>query len=161
MEIFKKWKLIGMIACLSIPGVAAAQSVDAPGNIFYQMPSGEIVTRDATLRVPARGIGNVELIASGGSFVAERFFSREANGRTVFYVVFADYPGASEDDRAVYRGTYVRGSNLALYYGDVFVTDHRNCETDAAIESLFGADSAAEFDDATYVAGFSFSATIN
>ena len=96
-------------------------SIDAPGKVFYKLPDESIVKRDVVLTVPSRGEGKVYLRSGRISVEAARFFSRELNGRTIFYVIFDQYPGqSSENELAVYRGTYTRGSNLALYYGDVF-----------------------------------------
>ncbi|MFK7822518.1 MAG: hypothetical protein AB8G05_00050 [Oligoflexales bacterium] len=96
-------------------------SIDAPGKVFYKLPDQSIVKRDVVLSVPSRGEGKVFLKQGRIHVEAEKFFSREINGRTVFYVIFDQYPGqSSEDESLVYRGTYTRGTNLALYYGDVF-----------------------------------------
>jgi len=135
-----------------------AQSIEAPGKIFYKMPSGEIATRNVTLQVPARGQGEVILRGNQNEIVAERFFSRTQNGRTIFYVIFDEFPGRQESERAVYRGTYSRGTNKALYYGDVFVvTDGSSSDEDLHF-SL--SEVEEESPDARYVAGFYFKAEI-
>ena len=152
-------KVLGLIIvamCFSLTGYAA--SIDAPGQVFYKMPNGEIVKRAATLQVPSRGQGQVVLKGAQSNLVAERFFSKKKNGRTIFYVVFDKFPGKKADQRAVYRGTYARGSNMALYYGDVFIVD----ENDASGDDLHYLLSEIEEQsrDATYVAGFYFKSEI-
>ncbi len=99
---------------------AGGTVVSAPGSVFYKMPSGEIVTREATLLLPARGEGEVKLQYADTEVVAASFSSRKENGRTIFYVLFRDPPGAPAGTEMVFMGTYTRGSNLAVYYGDMF-----------------------------------------
>ena len=132
----------------------AEGSIEAPGKVFYKMPDESIVKRDVVLSVPSRGEGKVYLRNGRISVEAERFFSKKINGRTVFYVVFDQYPGQSNEDEAlVYRGTYTRGSNLALYYGDVFKVN-RAVSTEEEIH--YGLTALDNNYSPKYVAGFYF-----
>jgi hypothetical protein len=97
-----------------------AGSVVANGGVFYKMPSGELITRDASLEVPARGQGDVILRSGDYTLTAHGFKTVHKGDRTVFYVVFVNPPGAPENFAVTYRGSYLRGSNGAKYWGDVF-----------------------------------------
>ena len=157
-----KYFLKGLVAtALLLTGSMQAQgrSVDAPGQIFYKMPTGKIVTRDAVLQVPSRGQGDVVLKGNGQYFKADRFFNKTVNGRTVFYVVFTEFPGARLGQEAVYRGTYSRGSNLAMYYGDVFVVSGNYASDQDLHRDLTAGDiNSDDTAKAKYVAGFYFKA---
>ena len=151
-------KILGLVLLtigFSLP--VFAESIDAPGKVFYKMPSGEIAARDAVLQVPSRGQGEVILKGSQSEIVAERFFSKSQNGRTVFYVVFDEFPGRQAGEEAVYRGTYTRGTNKALYYGDVFIVTDDGSSDD---NLHFRLSQVEESSDARYVAGFYFKAGI-
>ena len=135
-----------------------AQSVVADGKVFYQLPAGEIVYRGVSLEVPARGQGDVVLRGENSeeAVVADRFFSVESAGRVVFYVVFRDPPGSQPGTLGIWRGTYLRGSNQATYYGEVFTKpDPGTLPTVADAENGLIVD-----DEATYAAGFWFVAPI-
>jgi hypothetical protein len=95
-------------------------SVVAEGKVTYKMPSGELVSRDVSLEVPARGEGEVVLRSGDWEVRSSNFKSGENHGRKVFVVVFENVPGAPAGSKAVYHGTYMRGSNRAIYYGDVW-----------------------------------------
>ena len=77
------------------------------------------------LEVPARGEGDVILKSqnSGFELIAKKFFTRKAKGKTTFYVVFDGLkrPGSNGPETTmVLKGAYLRGSNMALYYGDIY-----------------------------------------
>lgn len=117
---------VGSLLALAMPALADnAGSVTATGGVFYKMPSGELVKRDATLEVPARGQGDVILRSGSLELKAHGFKTIRSHGRSVFYVVFLNPPGAPENTAAVYRGSYLRGSNAAKYWGDVFSKVYR------------------------------------
>lgn len=105
----------------AIAGAPTDSSVVAPGGVFYKMPSGEMVLRDASLEVPARGEGKVILRSGLIEMTAHGFKTIHSHGRAVFYVVFLNPPGAPENTAVLYRGSYLRGSNAANYWGDVFI----------------------------------------
>ena len=119
------------------------------------MPNNEIVKRDVSLRIPARGQGDVVLVGQN-ELVADRFFSKEVAGRTVFYVVFSGFPGATEGQKSVFRGTYLRGSNKAIYYGNVYIVDPQEMpDSEKDIHSMISGERNARF-----AAGFKFAVDI-
>lgn len=135
--------------------VAVAQNVEVDGLFYFKTQSDEIAREQAMISVPSRGEGDVIVTAFGREMVADRFFSREDAGRTVFYVVFDDAEcllpgeGFSHDHSVVMRGTYLRGSNLVLYVGEVFKVHH----------SVLGSkieDFEANYRRHEYLGGFAF-----
>ena len=143
------------IALAFVGTSAMAESIEAPGKVFYKMPNNEIVKREVSLRIPARGQGDVVLVGNE-ELVADRFFSKEIAGRTVFYVVFSGFPGAEEGQTSVFRGTYIRGSNKALYYGNVYLVDPQEMpDEEKDIHVMISGEH-----NATYVAGFKFAVDI-
>ncbi len=142
----------------------AVDSVEAPGKIFYKMPSGEIVKRQAALVVPARGEGDVVLKVGDHEKVAHHFFSTHKNGRVIFYVVFVRDHELEEGYAKVFRGTYLRGTNKAIYYGDIFKVrseGHRNDELVNELEDSMEEGDEHPHHDATYLGGFKFKALIS
>ncbi len=139
---------------------AGAMSVDAPGRVTYMMPSGEIVQREMVLEVPAMGMGNVVLKGSKESFTADRFFSRKLHGRTVFYVVFSGFPASAENEIAVYRGTYRRGTNLAVYLGETYILQDKSMSDQAIHDQLSSLPGEGESADIKNIAAFHFEAPV-
>jgi hypothetical protein len=154
--------MLKILAVAGISGIlltsapAQSQSIEAKGVVTYKMPSGEIVQRPTGLEVPSRGQGDVILRGGSSEFVADRFFTRQEAGRSVFYVVFKNFPGAELGDMAVYRGTYLRGTNLALYYGDVYKGKDAD-QTDDTIHTML---TSLDQGDYRYVAGFYFESKV-
>jgi hypothetical protein len=142
MKILLKTLALTFSLLLSSAAMAAG-SVEATGKVFYKKPSGEIVQREMSLEVPSRGQGQVVLKWESGSLVADSFSSRQESGRTIFYVLFRNVPFAPAGTEMAFKGTYSRGTNVALYYGDLF-------------SRLSGTDNAAW----NYVGGFDFRAPI-
>ncbi|NBQ53244.1 MAG: hypothetical protein EBU49_06665 [Proteobacteria bacterium] len=130
---------IAVVALFAVAGSQAMASppaegsVVAQGGVFYKMPSGEMVLRDATLEVPARGEGNVILRSGLIEMTAHGFKTVHSHGRAIFNVVFLNPPGAPENTAVLYRGSYLRGSNAANFWGDVFI---RTFSTSAALSAL-------------------------
>ncbi|MEY4632497.1 MAG: hypothetical protein RIQ81_2617 [Pseudomonadota bacterium] len=153
---------------LAMPALAdSAGSVTAAGGVFYKMPSGELVKRDVTLEVPARGQGDVILRGANLELKAHGFKTVRKQGRSVFYVVFLNPPGAPENTAAVYRGSYLRGSNAAKYWGDVFSKVYQTEElaqltgtqnVDAFVSDL--EDDSGKEDDWRHAGGFWFGVDI-
>ena len=149
-----KTLMIALVLALASTS-AIAGSIEAPGKVIYKMPNNEIVKRDVSLRIPARGQGDVVLVGQN-ELVADRFFSKEVAGRTVFYVVFSGFPGATEGQKSVFRGTYLRGSNKAIYYGNVYIVDPQEMpDSEKDIHSMISSERNAKF-----AAGFKFAADI-
>ena len=130
-------------------------AVVATGEVFYKIPErNEIVNRAMSLSVPARGIGNVVLISSRGTEInSSRFWTGEDHGRKVFHVLFSALKNPtdpnSESIDMLFVGTYIRGANLASYYGDIYFG--------AAASSIEMAQTLEGFN---HVGGFSFKSTI-
>lgn len=143
--------VLASVAALS--STALAESVTAPGHVVYKMPSGELVTRNVSLEVPARGEGDVFLIAGDQKVKAEAFKSMTLNGRTIFAVLFLNPPGAPTGTADIYLGTYMRGTNEAIYYGDIY---KKTVQADGMFDE--------NWDDVTHgvthVGGFHFSAPV-
>lgn len=170
-------------AFISLPMVYAANSqqidgdgttsVLADGKVFYKMPStGAIVKRDVQLSVPSQGKGDVVLYVKSSSaedsstvamIKADDFFSTHHNGRVVFYVVFKNPPHSPANTMKVFRGTYVRGTNVAIYSGEVF---SRTYSSERSMRMVFTKDiiEFKTFDKVpskfSYKAGFWFKAQV-
>lgn len=114
----KTFFAIGFAASLFIS--SASFAVEVPGKVFYKMPAGELVQREVSLDVPARGQGKVILKSAHHSLESHAFKTKKVNGRTIFSVLFLNPPGAPANTAMVLTGTYLRGSNYVAYYGDVY-----------------------------------------
>ena len=102
---------------LSMAITAHAAPVD--GKIVYQLPSGEIVDREVRLDVPPRGIGEVILSGEKFEWRTENFWTVKKAGQEKFYAVFkAEFMGMKST--ILFKGTYIRGTNKILYYGDFY-----------------------------------------
>ena len=97
-----------------------AFAVEVPGKVIYKMPSGELVRRDVTLDVPPRGQGKVVWKTANYRVESHAFKTKKHLGRTIFSVLFLDVPGAPEGTAMALVGSYLRGSNEVIYYGDVY-----------------------------------------
>ena len=95
-------------------------AVEVPGKVIYKMPSGELVRRDVTLDVPARGQGKVIWKTANYRVESHAFKTKKHLGRTIFSVLFLDVPGAPEGTAMALVGSYLRGTNEVIYYGDVY-----------------------------------------
>jgi hypothetical protein len=107
---------------------ASAMAVDHPGHLkaeghaFYK-EGKKIEKKLVNLFVPKMGKGKVILEVGGKEAESHGFKTVDVNGRKVFYVVFTDLKGitgAPKDTAYLLRGTYMRGDNVAVYYGDFF-----------------------------------------
>ena len=67
-------------------------------------------------------------------FEAHKFFHNRKSGRTVFHMIFDSY---NPEHCVVFRGTYMRGSNKVIYYGDLFEFACEHGEQFGANESEF------------------------
>lgn len=100
---------------------SCGDAVDAQGKVFYVVPEGDLVTREVTLTVPACGQGNVALSSSSGWRVeSNTFFTKKENGQTRFIVIFQNPKGDNPNKFLTLRGSYLRGKNLAKYWGDLY-----------------------------------------
>jgi hypothetical protein len=133
---------------------AKAAAVEAEGKVFYKLPDGTVTIRDATLVVPEKGQGDLVLKSGDKETKAHARSSRQQSGRTIFYVVFLDAPGAPANTATIFKGTYTRGVDAAVYYGDFFTKPYSNPE-----ELAHAAEAGTE-DGFTYQGGFMFAASI-
>lgn len=154
---------ISALTVFSFATSAHAQSIVAQGKVVYKMPSGEIVFRNASLEVPSRGQGDVILRSGDFELKSHAFKSHEQNGRIVFNVIFLNPPGAPENTVALYKGTYLRGSNLAMYYGDAFTGTYTDEQKAIQVLNSLKAETPlleTSHPELTYAAGFQFSAAV-
>jgi hypothetical protein len=108
--------------------------VVAPGHVFYKAPDGALVKRELNLTVPPRGEGEITLSTDRWSASTSHFFSKEVAGGIEFTVVFVKpFPEHSESS-LVLTGSYMRGSNAAVYWGDLYKT--KTALTDPMIRLL-------------------------
>lgn len=129
--------------------------VTAPGAIVLKNKAGDIVKYDVSLFVPEKGKGQVVLTDSTGkTYTAHAFQSKHDKGRVVFSVLFLNPPGFPKKTAAIMVGTYVRGNNKALYYGDIFSRPYRS-ETEEELSLQM------DGREATYLGGFMFSADVH
>ena len=142
-------KLITAIALALSSQMAFANSggIWADGVVTYPHPNGELVNRSCQLFVPSRGQGDVTLKCGNWSTTTSEFNTKQESGKTIFSVIFRDVPGAPAGTSALYSGAYMRGSNRALYYGDVY-------------SGTGNVLSAASMDGWNYAGGFMFSKDI-
>lgn len=98
----------------------SVEAAEVPGKVIYKMPSGELVRRDVTLDVPPRGEGKVIWKTANYRVESHAFKTKKHLGKTIFSVLFLDVPGAPEGTAMALVGTYLRGSNEVIYYGDVY-----------------------------------------
>jgi len=142
-----------------------AVSVEAPGKVFYKMPDGSIVKRDVSLVVPAMGQGDVILkYGKDKEAKSAKFWTTKKFGKTTFNVLFKEIPGAPKDWAALYTGAYLRGTNAAYYYGDVYsiaLTDVEALQNQSDSSDASGSlDAALDKVTRQYVGGFGFKAEI-
>ena len=119
---------------------AFSQNVEVEGKIFYKYPDGDLVKRDVTLSVPPRGQGEVILKGNGFEWATTDFGSYEKHGKQVFYAKFNVEWNGKESD-VILRGSYLRGNNMIVYYGDVYKAKDKSKDHKK---------------DLTYTGGFSF-----
>jgi len=99
--------------------LANSSGIWADGVVTYPHPSGHLVNRECQLWVPAMGQGEVTLKCGEWSMSSAEFSTQRHHGKVTFSVIFRNVPGAPEGTAALYSGPYMRGSNRAIYYGDV------------------------------------------
>lgn len=153
-------KIVGL-SFLFLSTFSYGASIEAPGKVFYKMSTGEIVKREVSLVVPAKGQGDVILKYAGKQAKAAKFWTAKKFGKTTFNVLFKDVPGAPKEWAALYTGAYLRGTNAALYYGDVYSIPKKAVDELLAVapgtEAL---DLALDKAGRHYAGGFGFNAKI-
>ena len=114
-------RILSICFILSLLGLSGQlQAATADGEVFYTLPSGEFVEREVTLEVPSRGEGEVVLRGSTTELRTETFFTVQRKGKTTFYIVFETTSPNGKKAKKIFRGTYIRGTNKAVYYGDIY-----------------------------------------
>ncbi len=167
-EMLLKWAkpvlVFGTFTTLSAPSLFAApacgDSVTAAGKVFYVVPEGNMVAREVSLSVPACGQGAVVISsASGWSVETEAFFVKKIHDRTIFYVAFQDPMGDDAHKFLLFKGTYLRGTNVAGYWGDMYdvVLPEGKIETPADAEKLAKME---EDGSVHHIGGFAFHAGV-
>jgi apolipoprotein D and lipocalin family protein len=134
--------------CFATTAMGSGNGVWADGYVSYIHPNGNLVDRECSIFVPARGQGEVALRCGSLLMTSDEFATERSNGQTIFTTIIRNVQGAPEGAVAKYRGSYMRGSNKAVYYGDVFST----------------MDPAATLSSDTnwqYAGGFMFAAAVN
>lgn len=128
------------------------KAVETPGKIFFKDQDNMIQKKSVTLFVPPMGQGDLWLSCDEhGDLNAERFFSKKKSGRVVFYIIFPNpHDLENAESKLVFKGTYTRGTNAALYYGDFFQVDglEEKLDKDQIDQTLEH--------EATYKGGFGF-----
>lgn len=99
--------------------IVFAAPVPVDGKIVYKLPSGELVERMVTLDVPARGQGEVVLSGKNFEWRTKNFKSITVAGKEAFVAAFKT-EHENRKSVVVLSGTYLKGSNKILYYGDVY-----------------------------------------
>jgi hypothetical protein len=132
---------------VSLLFVFSSVSLAAPidGQIFYTLPSGEYVERDVTIEVPSRGEGEVVLSGNNFEWRTANFTSYTKNGQTVFIAAFQT-EFREFKSTTVLKGTYIKGSNKIVYYGDMYKKN-----------GLGEVDLSLEKNDFSFTGGFRFS----
>ncbi len=141
--------MVGSIgfAHASDTAVKDKKGVWADGYVSYIHPNGELVNRECSLRVPVKGEGKVKLKCGDWSTKTNNFETYKSNGKTVFSIIFSDMKGAPEGTVALYSGAYMRGTNSAIYYGDVLSGNSNTTSCNVV--------------DMNYIGGFMFKADID
>lgn len=145
-----------VVSSLFAAGLASA--VEVAGNFVYKMPAGELVVRDAVLDVPPRGQGSVVLKYAGTSVSSDKFRTRESHGRTIFEVLFMNPPGPPANTAVVLTGSYIRGTNAVIYYGDVYFKTVS--ESEQAGLDFENADFLGDHGGWSHAAGFQFNTLV-
>jgi len=111
-------KLFTILFTLFFSGsVIANTAVD--GTIAYKLPNGELVKRSVTLEVPSRGQGEVVLRGEKFEWRTSKFWTVKKAGKTTFIAAFKTQFRQFKSIIAL-KGTYLKGSNKILYYGDTY-----------------------------------------
>ena len=106
------------------------------GKLVYKMPNQELVTRVVNLTVPARGQGEVVLSGKNFEWRTDNFWHLSKGGQTLFFAVFKTQ---FQDFKStiLFKGTYLKGTNKILYYGDMYKKKgHHEISIESELSSL-------------------------
>jgi len=152
--------ILGFGLCAGV-GHAEGGVVTATGKVFYKNEAGEIVKREATLTVPVKGEGEIVLASGQWSASTSDFFTVHRHGHKIFYVVFRNVGEQFAHKPVLLRGSYLRGSNLAAYWGDLFVgACPPALSVRACAEASEGEGEASWHARWSHVGGFAFKAPV-
>lgn len=135
-------KIIALTFLFSLIAIAPAYASAVDGKMVYKLPNGELVSRAVTLEVPSRGQGEVILRGQKFEWKTTKFWTVKKAGQTSFIAVFKTKFRNFKSLIAL-RGTYLKGTNKILYYGDTYKKSGHKLDQ----ESLAGF---------TYSGGFKF-----
>lgn len=113
--------VITMLVC-GAGSVALAQSQPPiPGKTFFRSQN-QIVTQDAQIEFPLDANGQVNLIIADKRTPSYTFRTLQRYGRVIFEAVFVLPPETPQgySTALVYTGSYMRETNMAIYFGDVY-----------------------------------------
>jgi hypothetical protein len=123
----KTFAIVLGIISLFLSTESIASPVD--GKIIYKLPNGQLVKRDVVLEVPSRGQGEVILSGQNFEWRTDKFRSYTKKGKTTFIASFeTDFMNLKST--IVFKGTYLKGSNELIYYGDFYKKKGHNLETE-------------------------------
>lgn len=147
---------IAFLLCFTFSSIASAAEV--AGKIVFKDKSGKLTTVDAKIDVPPRGEGKVVLTAGGYRAESDQFRTRKENGRVIFEVVFSSFAALESNRAFAMTGSYQRGSNGVIYYGDVYAHQLNGFDSLSFNDWLFELDdlSANHSGNWNYAAGFMF-----
>ncbi len=94
--------------------------IKAEGTALFKSGTSLQSTK-VDLYVPKKGQGKVILEFQGKEVESDSFRSAEVLGRKVFNVRFTDAPGTAKGTETLLTGTYLRGDNQAVYFGDFYL----------------------------------------
>lgn len=146
-----RFVFLSLLFILSLQTKIALGSTAAEGTFFYKNANNEIEFVDSKLMHEVIDGQHIIKIwcPKHGEVTATKYFARQQSERTIFYVVL---PAMDNNPSIVLKGTYTRGLNIALYYGDAFFVSENqsNFQNFEEIEAFSH--------DAAYIGGFAYQA---
>jgi hypothetical protein len=153
-NVFFPW----IFASLTMLNISVAFSAwEVPGKMFYKMPDEQLVFRDMTMVKEEQNDHKIVLRGKNSEIVSDHIHSKEVHGRKVLTIVFKNVPHA-KNKIMILTGTYLRGTNGGLYYGDIYVKA-KGSDDDLSLKSLATLDFTGHHpgpDDVRFVGGFKF-----
>lgn len=137
-------KLYTLIFALFFSGAVIANSSVA-GNLVYKLPNGELVKRAVTLEVPSRGQGEVVLRGTKFEWKTTKFWTVKKAGKTTFVAVFKTQFRQFKSLIAL-KGTYLKGTNKIMYYGDTYKKKGHNFEAESLVGFNYSGGFKFEYD---------------
>ena len=152
-------KVLSSLVILML-SIGSASALEIPGKVFYSIKrTGDVVSRDMVLDLPARGEGDIVLRSASRNFsmTAKKSFTKRKRGQKTFYMVYimkAPDSVGGQKSAMIFKGTYLRGKNLATYYGDMY---SKKINDDQEVEELEGLEEKEDcLEGYEFKGGFSF-----